>query len=66
MVYRYYSTQRPVGPGAIPKGARYIYHFDGRVYVKSINRMAYGIAEYDRELTDDEVRQYELVKEVGR
>ena len=60
---RYYCTQRPVGPGTYPKeGAREIVNFNRRMPVESIGRMAWGYIEYDRELTEEEADDFELVR----
>lgn len=54
MKYRYYSTQRPVTPGAYPKPknnpAMLIHNFSSREYVPEIGRQAWGYVEYDKPL----------------
>lgn len=61
---RYFSTQRPVGPGTFPKeGAQEIHNYDSRTYVEAIGREAWGYIEYSRELSEKEQQEYELVKE---
>lgn len=61
---RYYSTQRPVGPGTYPKpkGNRVlkIENFDFREYVREISGPAWGFIEYEKPLTDREAEAYEL------
>lgn len=60
---RYYNTQRPVAPGTYPrKGAQEIVNFDRRTPVEVIGRAAWGYIEYDRELTQAEADEYELVR----
>ena len=60
---RYYSIHRPVGPGTFPKaGAQEIQNYDDRTYVAEIGREAWGHIGYDRELTEKEMADYELVK----
>ena len=59
---RYYLTQRPPMPGAIPRGAIAVAEYDGREFVREINRAAYGWAEYDHPLTKREIEDYELVE----
>lgn len=60
---RYYSTQRPIGPGTYPKkGAKKIVNFDRRMPDESFKQMAWGYIEYNRELTKEEVNDYELVR----
>lgn len=60
---RYYLTQRPPAPGAIPAGARAVADYDEPAYIHSIGKTVHGWAEYDRELTDREIEDYELVPE---
>lgn len=49
MRYKYYSTQRPVTPGAYPKPknnpAILIHNFSSREYVPEIGRQAWGYVE---------------------
>ena len=58
-VYRYYCSYRPPMPGAIPrKGLVRVASYD---YKQSISgRGAWGFVEYDRELTEKEIVDYEL------
>lgn len=57
-LFRYALLMRPPMPGAIPR--------QGLLEVKAINGIcpsghsAWGWAEYDRELTDEEIKHYEL------
>lgn len=58
--YTYYLTQRPAGPGCQPrKGLLDIEDLDCR-FVPEINREAWSRVTYDRQLTPDEINQYEL------
>lgn len=61
-VYRYYSLLRPVGPGTYPRPseAKNIVNFDDRTFVDDINRYAWGYIEYEKELSWDEAKNYEL------
>lgn len=61
-VYRYYSLLRPVGPGTYPRPseAKNIVNFDDRTFVDDINRYAWGYIEYEKELSWDEARDYDL------
>ena len=60
---RYYSTHRPVGPGTYPRaGTHEIHNYDERQYVRDAGREVWGYIEYDRELTPEEARSYELVE----
>jgi len=58
-VYRYYCQYRPPMPGAIPRdGLVHIGEYD---YKQSFNGIgAWGFAEYDRELSEKEINDYEL------
>lgn len=63
MNYRYYSTQRPVGPGTFPQkdGREWIVNFfGGKIQCEEIDREAWGYIEYPSPLTDEEIRDYEL------
>lgn len=61
---RYFSTNRPVGPGTYPKsGVSDIHNFDDRQFCSEIGRMAWGYIDYDRCLPEEEVQSYELVPE---
>lgn len=59
---RYYSTQRPFGPGAFPRqgGTETITNFDGPTYCEEIGREAWGYIDYETPLTEKEARAYEL------
>lgn len=58
----YYVTQRPPAPGAVPKlGLIRTFEYESRLYVESIGRRAYGSVVYNRELTEAEIDDYELV-----
>ena len=62
-MYRYYSTQRPITPGAIPMRSDIvsIKNFDHKKECEEIGRMAYGYVEYASRLTKKEISDYELV-----
>ncbi len=56
MEYKYAMKYRPFGIGCQPKGF---------IRVNSSNKMIdgyYSVVVYDRELSEEEVKQYELVK----
>ena len=60
--YRYYCLYRPPMPGAIPrKGLVDIHEYDTKQNLGTFP--AWGYADYDRKLSDDEVRNYELKEE---
>ena len=64
-MYRYYSKFRPVDLGTYPPaGAQDIHNYDSRTYVEDAGCEVWGYIEYDRELTPEEIRNYELVKEL--
>lgn len=62
--YRYYCLYRPPMPGTIPRGAIAIKDFGDKQRVEEIGRDAWGYAEFQRELTDHEVLDFELAKPV--
>ena len=65
---RYYSTQRPIGPGTIPNDPKpaEIVNFDSRQQVESIGRPAWGYVDYEDPLDDKTASDYELVREKDR
>lgn len=64
---KYYSTQRPVGPGTFPQpeGNKVleIVNFDGKIYCKEADRDCWGYIEYEKPLSEKEAASYELVRE---
>lgn len=59
---KYFSTQRPVMPGAYPKAVtQTIENFDSKVFCKEIGRAAWGYIVTVRKLTEKEMDEYELV-----
>lgn len=61
-LFRYYTYLRPTMPGAIPKCTYCIHGFDERKYVDDAGCKVWGWVDCERELTPDEVSEYELVK----
>lgn len=60
-VYRYYCPFRPPMPGAIPRrGLVRTCEYDYKQCIGGVG--AWGFAEYDRQLTEQEVSDYELVE----
>ncbi|MCM1221702.1 MAG: hypothetical protein NC548_45245 [Lachnospiraceae bacterium] len=61
---RYYSTQRPIVPGAFPKrdGNRVleIVNFDRKTYCEEIGREAWGYIEYEKPIGRYDCDSYEL------
>lgn len=70
MSYKYWSTQRPVVPGTFPKPnenkVTFIHNFDDRMFCSPINRRAWGWIEYEKELSEKEWKDYELIPEPGQ
>lgn len=66
-MYKYYSTQRPIGLGTIPQpdGNRVVEvkNFDSREYVEATHRPAWGWVVYQNPLTKQQADSYELVPE---
>ena len=60
--YRYYLTQRPPAPGAIPRGSKNTVSFDTKQEVDGLE--AWGYVEYDKPLTDEQISDYELSENV--
>lgn len=62
---RYYSTQRPVGPGTYPKPEGNIIvevsNFDDKIYCEEIGREAWGYIEYEKPIDQKTAAAYELV-----
>lgn len=60
---RYYSTQRPLGPGTYPART---YHFDNvvnfpeKTFVEEIGREAWGYLDFHCCLPDEEIKAWEL------
>lgn len=65
-LYKYYSTQRPVGPGTFPKPFEnepdeiINYDCDQRIPIEGEPFSAWGHLVYTRPLTKDEMEDYEL------
>ena len=58
---KYYSTQRPLMPGCCPRaGVQEVVNFDDKKFCEEIGCEAWGFVEYNRELTQNEVDDYEL------
>ena len=58
--YRYYLTQRPPAPGAIPRGSKNTVSFDTKQEVDGLE--AWGYVEYDKPLTEQQISDYELTE----
>lgn len=59
---RYYSTQRPVGPGTFPRqgGTETVTNFDGKIFCEEIGREAWGYIDYREPITPEQAMAYEL------
>lgn len=67
MEYRYYMTQRPAGPGCQPRdGLISVEGLDPKNVIPGIGGTAWSMLTYDRPLTDDEIREYELTPDTGK
>lgn len=65
-VFRYYSAERPVTVGSVPRqGLVHVENFDGRVFIPAVGCDCWGAVEYDHELTGSEVSSWELISETG-
>ena len=64
-LHRYYMLYCPPMPGAIPKCTVSAEGFDSRGLVQEIEREAWGYVDCERELTPDEIAEYELMASKG-
>ncbi len=60
-MYAYYMTMRPPMPGAQPHGMDHFEEYEQRTEMPD-GTMAWATIYYKRELTEDEIRTYELRK----
>lgn len=61
--YKYYSVLRPVSIGTYPKeGMTKFENFDKRTYIDAIKHEAWGFLIYNRELSEQEARSFDLVR----
>lgn len=63
---RYFSTQRPLTPGSLPKPdgnkIEQVVNFPAKTYVCEIWKQAYGYIDYEKPLTEKEETDFELTK----
>ena len=59
---KYYLLHRPVGIGCQPKGFVGFEDFGKRTFIPEIGCEAWSAIWYDRELTEEELRNYEMMK----
>lgn len=66
---RYYSTQRPVGPGTFPKPKDNrvldLWNFDKPIFCEQVGREAWGYINYEKPLTQQQTASYELAPEIS-
>lgn len=61
MAYKYYWLYRPLGPGSIPKqNLIEIQNFDQQTYIEYIDHDVWGYAVYSQELSESDIKNYEL------
>ena len=58
--HKYYLTMRPIGIGAQPSGMMDFINYDKRTEVNG--RMVWAEVYYDRELTEKELEDYEMIR----
>ena len=57
-IFRYGTLMRPPGPGAVPRKG--LMQTIGKHFNAPTGHFCWGLAEYDRALTDEEINEYEL------
>lgn len=59
---RYYSTQRPCGPGTFPRagGTETVVNFNEPVFCTEIRRYAWRYIDYPQGISDEQAERYEL------
>ena len=62
MMHTYYMILRPVGIGCQPKGFISYRNYDRRTYVPAIDHEAWGEITYDRKLSPEEIKVYDMMK----
>lgn len=61
-MYKYFSVLRPVSIGTFPKeGFVDFVNYDNRRYVPEIDHNAWGCLLYDRELSEEEMHNYDFM-----
>lgn len=65
MENKYYSLLRPIGIGTYPKeGMLRFKNYDSRKHIQGIDHEAWGEIWYNRELSEKEIHNYDLKKEI--
>lgn len=62
MKYRYYLPLRPVSLGTQPNGFTEYKNFDGRQFCPEIGHEAWGYVEYDKALSEKQMKEYDLIQ----
>lgn len=61
-MYKYFTILRPVSIGTFPKeGFVDFVNYDNRRYVPEIDHNAWGYLLYDRELSEEEMHDYDFM-----
>lgn len=61
-MHTYYMILRPLGIGCQPKGFTDYKDYGKRTFVPAIGHEAWGEVTYDRELSPEEIRSYDLIE----
>lgn len=64
MRFRYYATNGPISLTNVPKGFVHHQNFNGRMYIPSIGKKAFGLVEYDHPLQEVALMEHNLVEEL--
>ena len=62
MTFTYYMILRPVGIGCQPKGFVSYEDYGRRKYVPEIDHEAWGTVTYNRELSEEEIKAYDMMR----
>ena len=64
---KYYSTERPIGPGTFPKykdnKVLEVVNFDCKMYCVEVGRACWGYVEYEMAIPHNDAENYELLLE---
>lgn len=61
-MHTYYMILRPVGIGSQPKGFLNYQNYDRRTYIPAINHEAWGEVTYDRQLSAEEIKAFDMIE----
>ncbi|WP_187105820.1 hypothetical protein, partial [Fusobacterium necrophorum] len=63
VMYKYYSYLRPIAPLTYPKENLISFqNYEKKEYVKAINRAAWGELIYSEKLSEETLKEYELLE----